>query len=125
MTTDRPAQKLEALIAAGQSLAAVDEARHLLEAAASLAPADLAAIHHELGRAQTRNRDFTAADEAFAKAIDLAPQQPVYHLNRGIANYGAGALDAAAIAFDRACRISPDFTYAIYWRGYVAAQQGQ
>lgn len=122
---DTPEQVLQQLIEAGKAVEAVALAtRHLAEGS-SLADDQRAVLLHELGRAQTRNRNFAAAELAFAEAIGLQPDQPVYHLNRGIAADGIGDLPAAAAAFAKAHELAPDFAYAAFWRGQVAAQLGE
>ncbi|MBV6633510.1 MAG: hypothetical protein KI792_10835 [Alphaproteobacteria bacterium] len=124
MAADPHHLTLQKLIAGGDAIKAIELAAELLADGGNLDGNQRAAVLHELGRAQTRLRNFDAAMMAFDQAIALDQAQPIYRLNHGIAAYGAGQLDLAASAFAEAVRQAPDFAYAIYWRGFVAAQQG-
>ena len=70
-------------------------------------------------------RDAEAAAVAFGKAIDLSPNDPTPHFNRGVALRAGGRNEAAIADFDRALALVPDNPIAICLRGRSALALGQ
>lgn len=66
--------------------------------------------------------DNDGAIEAYARAVELAPDDPVLHFNLGNALYSQQRLDAAVSCFERATAIDPTYVEAWNNLGTVRAE---
>jgi Flp pilus assembly protein TadD len=81
----------------------------------------LNAVHfdslHMLGVIAGQTKDNLRAVDLIGKAIELCPNNAVFHSHRGNALLGLMHLDAAIASYDRAIAIKPDYAEAHYNRG--------
>jgi predicted O-linked N-acetylglucosamine transferase (SPINDLY family) len=103
------------LIAARRNLGAIlIRMRHLGEAAAlfSAAPIDPAEAQMEFGNALMHERQTRGAADAYARAVELDPQNPVAHNNLGNAFNLMWQLEPAVASYRRAIALKDDFSEA-------------
>jgi tetratricopeptide (TPR) repeat protein len=92
----------------------IDALRRNSPDALALARADAAAspdsadAHHLLGMAQREAGDHAAARASFDRAIELAPDESLYHFSRALLAYAEGDLDAANRASAHALALDPN-----------------
>ena len=70
-------------------------------------------LHQCLGKAYIKQHDYTAAQSAYARAIELNPQNPWNHLYAGNASYSLDDYTQALQHFEAARRLAPRL--AIVW----------
>ena len=115
--TDFPPEQIEqikALIAQAQrhhQAGALVDARKLYEMLANLLPTAYE-IHNELGRVLLEMPLPVEAAEAFRRASELQPADPISAFNLGNALVNARRFDQAFSAYRRAITIKPDFIQA-------------
>lgn len=100
------------------------------DAVASLAAATLAFPHHAdlwslLGNAHAGRRDWTRAEQAFARATVLAPSAGRHHYNRALACDRAGRLSEALHHYEAALEREPALHEARNNRALVLMGQGR
>lgn len=84
----------------------------------------LAIYYFNLGLDLKEPQRFSEAEEAFRKAITLAPLSNSYHRNLGGALWGQRRWAEAELAFRRAVALDPGDTTALATMGEVLVQQG-
>jgi len=70
-----------------------------------------------------QNKQWQAAEAAFAKALDTDDDNATYHLARGIAQALAGDVDPARADFTRAQRLSSNNAFTGQWTNLLSANQ--
>ncbi|MBI2186502.1 MAG: tetratricopeptide repeat protein [Acidobacteria bacterium] len=75
--------------------------------AVALAP-QLADAHYQLGLAQAKREDWTAAAAAFDRAAELNPALAYAHYYGGLMHYRAGRPDRMAIHFEQFLKLAPE-----------------
>ena len=83
----------------------------------------LAEVLNNLGAAQLRTADSGAA-QAFLKAVETDPADPVYHFNAGYALWRKGDYGLAAESFRSALQRKPEDDTATLMLGRCLKQQG-
>jgi superkiller protein 3 len=68
------------------------------------------------GIVKLNEKHYEAARIDFAKAVDLAPDNPLFHRQLGIALYDSGKAASAGEQFDLAVRGNPKDAAGYYWR---------
>ena len=76
---------------------------------------------HLLGVTALQNNHPKRAAELIGKAIEIFPDNPHFHSNRGSALHALNELDAAVASYDRAIEITPDFAEALFNQGLALA----
>jgi tetratricopeptide (TPR) repeat protein len=82
------------------------------------------AQHMADGISQAWRGDFSAAIEAFDRAIEIAPRSVSAHLNRGLAYKHLGDLDRALADFDLVVRYAPGRAIGYYHRSVTLRLRG-
>ena len=82
------------------------------------------ALWRALGLAELARRDGAAAEDAFRRALLLAPADAQAHFNHGVALQMRGDAAGAARAYQRALTFDPDLVAADFNLGVLFAQQG-
>jgi tetratricopeptide (TPR) repeat protein/predicted aspartyl protease len=81
-------------------------------------PADAEGFSRQ-GAALAARRDFEGAIADFTHAIDMAPNEPRYFQQRGLARLGAKQPFLAMADFDQALKLKPDFAPALMARAQM------
>jgi tetratricopeptide (TPR) repeat protein len=76
---------------------------------------------HLLGVTALQSNHPKRAAELIGKAIEIFPDNPHFHSNRGTALHALNQLDAAVASYDRAIAITPDFAEALFNQGLALA----
>jgi tetratricopeptide (TPR) repeat protein len=87
--------------------------------AGSAAPADEnldAATYARRGAAETSRHDYEHAIADLTRACELAPTQPDFFYERGMAYWWARQVDPALADFDQAIKLKPDYVNALLAR---------
>ena len=71
------------------------------------------------GNGHMASKDFEAAIEAYTKAADLDPANPVYYSNRAAAYSSKGDHNSAIVDANKALEADPSFVRAYHRLGYV------
>lgn len=95
-----------------------------LKAAAAADPAALEA-HRDLGLILLKLRDYAGAEAAFAQALRIAPSNPQFLVNRGIALRNLGRADEAAGSHRAALTLQPEFAEAHHHLGNALLALGR
>jgi tetratricopeptide (TPR) repeat protein len=101
-----------------------NEARAALEAAARLDPSSFDA-RLALGRLQFGERDYDAAAESFARAVDSRPEDVRARFFHATALEYAGKVDAASAQYEELARRSPTSAEGFIGLGAVQARRGE
>ncbi|NNG15351.1 MAG: tetratricopeptide repeat protein [Gemmatimonadales bacterium] len=98
----------------------IAESRATINQAITLAP-NLAAAHMQLGNNYLflEPKDFAQAEQAFAKAVELAPTEPTPYDLMGDVHRAQGNLEAAAQDYTMAAERAPDNGSPLQQRGHV------
>ena len=81
---------------------------------------DLAVAHYNLGRNYNLAYDYTAAIEAYSRAITLLPDYVEAYYARGLAYHDQGEYDAALADYTYIIEtLNPNYAYAYAGRGYT------
>ncbi|MCD4689847.1 UbiA family prenyltransferase [bacterium] len=110
----------EAFLAVGR----MDEARAELRTAADRRPSS-AQAHDALGKFYNVSREPNLAAEQFARAVELAPNEPVFWNNLGVAEREAGRFEQSLTALDNAGKLAPRMVDPYYNRGQVLERLGR
>ena len=78
-----------------------------------------------IGRLRDADKDYTAAREAFRKAIDLNPKSALLHNNLGFSLLASGEPAYAEASLNRALELDPDLTVATTNLRLALALQGR
>lgn len=100
-----------------------DEALRDLEEARRLAPAE-PRIPNGIGECRLKDDQFAAAAKAFDEALQIWPEFPLAHYNRGFALETLGELRGAEESYQIAARLAPDYADPIARLGNLAAGNG-
>jgi len=73
----------------------------------------------EVADIHKRNRRPEAALAVLSRAAAVAPDNPVVHLDKGLAHRDLGQFDPAIVSFNRAMEVDPEMTQAAYY--HIAA----
>lgn len=106
---DFAAHHARALLAAGRA----DEARVAATQAPTAQARDPLALD-VLGQVRVQTGDYESGLQAFSRAAELAPRQPVHHLNRASALIGLGRFDDAERALETCLSLAPHTWQAHY-----------
>ena len=79
----------------------------------------LAEEYASIGHTLLKQKRFDKADESFAKAIELYPDEGEYALLRGVCNYQWKKYDIARYELDRAKTLKPESVEALVYLGLV------
>ena len=111
----------------------VQEARRLLARAVELRP-DLAEAHTRLGMAQLATREIAAAEQSFARVVELEELQRRNDTTRerkpdalcglGIVAMQSGAMSEARSFFEQALEAEPDYVEARTYLGRILFDEG-
>lgn len=114
------------LAAVGNAIAAFDdpEAEAALRTAAMIAP-ELAQARWMYGAYLIREGHLEKGMEELDAAIRLAPEDPVVHLERGVAWAIAGDMAAASHAFGRSAELAPADGWALILLGLAWLELGE
>ncbi len=129
----RPARSLDPSIGARLREAAEllsrgdrSAARTLLERLAQDAPPSaLADIVNLLGFVQGQERDLAAAVATLKRAVELAPEMPEAHYNRGVALWYSGDHAAALESLERSIRLNPAAGDVYSFLGMARKEMGE
>jgi tetratricopeptide (TPR) repeat protein len=77
------------------------------------------------GIVELNEQHYEDATKQFAKAVDLAPDIPLYHRQLGIALYNSGKAALADQQFDFALQGNPKDAVGYYWRAKSHRSQGE
>jgi len=77
------------------------------------------------GIVKLNEKHFEAARIDFSKAVDLAPDNPLFHRQLGIALYDSGKTALASEQFDVALRGNPKDAAGYYWRAKSLQARGE
>ncbi len=102
----------------------LERAIELHEAACELEP-DSAAFHNNLGLAYRAAKQFEAAHEQIAKALDLGEQSAGAWSNLAICDLDLKRYNDALIEFDRALALDPHFVFALLGRAEALYRLGR
>lgn len=80
-------------------------------------------VYNNLGAAQTRRNEFTAAIASFQKAVEGDSSDPAYHFNLGYALWRSGKPSAAVESFRAAAERNPVDTEATAMLGRALSQE--
>lgn len=88
-------------------------------AKATPTPEDKAAAEAQkaVGNSKMTAKDYPAAIEAYTKAIDLDPTNPVFYSNRAAAYSSSGDHDKAVMDAEKAIEVDPKFVKAYHRLG--------
>ncbi|MBV9571845.1 MAG: sulfotransferase [Alphaproteobacteria bacterium] len=100
-----------------------DDALRDLEEARRLAPAE-PRIPNGIGECRLKDDQFAAAAKAFDEALQLWPEFPLAHFNRGFALETLGELRGAEESYQIAARLAPNYADPIARLGNLAAGNG-
>ena len=78
-----------------------------------------------LGMVKINEKHYQDATIDFTKAVDLAPDNPFYHRQLGIALYDRGKVALAGEQFDLALQRDPKDAAGYYWRAKSLQAQGE
>jgi tetratricopeptide (TPR) repeat protein len=77
------------------------------------------------GMVKINEKHYQDATIDFTKAVDLAPDNPFYHRQLGIALYDSGKVARAGEQFDLALQGDPRDAASYYWRAKLLQAQGE
>ncbi len=86
---------------------------------------EICAQHFEEGLAFCQEGNFEEADESFALACNLKPEDTIAQYNDGVLAYGEGDLDHARQLMESVIEIDPHFLDAYHILGQIALSQGR
>lgn len=84
-----------------------DAALGAAQQAAAMA-GDLSPAHYQVGLVQAKRQDWSAAAEAFDRAVELDPTNAYAHYYSGLMHYQARRPDRMAIQFEQFLKLAPD-----------------
>jgi tetratricopeptide (TPR) repeat protein len=82
-----------------------------------------AAGYARRGAASAARLDYASAIADLTRACELAPTEPGYFYERGVAHWYSGQLDPALADFDQALRLKPDHLDALLGRAALRARR--
>jgi tetratricopeptide (TPR) repeat protein len=77
------------------------------------------------GLAKLKEKHFEGARIDFARAVDLIPEDPLFHRELGIALYDSGKAALASEQFDFALRGNPKDAEGYFWRAKSLQARGE
>jgi tetratricopeptide (TPR) repeat protein len=92
------------------------EAGNLYDSVLAIDPHNGDALHL-LGLIALQTQQYQSAVELMGQAIHLAPDNALFHCNRGVALKNLGQFQAAIVSYNQAIRLKPDYAEAYNNRG--------
>lgn len=86
---------------------------------------EIASEHNERGKALFEQDSVEEAIEAFRKAAELDPSNPVYHCNLAVAYDDNDQDDEALAEYERTLELNPNDTTALLYVGYMYSENDQ
>jgi len=80
---------------------------------------------HLLGLVRYRTGQHEAAIESISHAVELMPNNALYHSSLGAAYRADGKIDEAVLSYQRALKIKPDYAEAHFNLGIALEKQGK